>query len=466
MERTVAVFGGSFNPPGTHHRAIAQELSRHFDLVVVVPSGPRPDKPATDDVEPVHRAAMADLAFRDLPGVRVDLFDLEQSTFTRTHRLEHHYREEGEVWHMVGTDLIHAGESGQSFIQSTWERGPEIWRELRFAVFTRPGHPAREADLPPHHRVFPVGVEGSSAAIRERAFRHDSIAGLVDPAVAGYIDRYGLYRGRPPVRTAPLRLDPPRPQLVVDEENPRAVALAEELRKRFTAGMPNCLLVVGGDGAMLHAIRRHWRLRLPFIGVNAGHRGFLLNGPDVFSATGWPAEPLLAHLAPLLHVETTGPDGGNREVLAFNDVWVERRTSQTAWIEVRINGEPRLPRLVGDGALLATAAGSTAYARAMGATPVLFETPVLVLAGSNVLEPPNWKSVMLGLESQVEFRALDPARRPLAGFADGVPLGEVQSVRLRLSRIATAELAFSRSHDMAGKIAQLQFPQPGSSPLA
>ena len=84
MSRTIAIFGGSFNPSGAHHRAIAERLSSHFDEVVVVPCGPRPDKPVTNDVPPIYRAAMADMTFRDIPRVRVALFDLEASTFTRT----------------------------------------------------------------------------------------------------------------------------------------------------------------------------------------------------------------------------------------------------------------------------------------------------------------------------------------------------------------------------------------------
>ncbi|HNU01441.1 MAG: NAD(+)/NADH kinase [Acidobacteria bacterium] len=455
---TIAVFGGAFNPPGQHHRAIAEALSRQFDRVVVVPSGPRPDKPSMQDVEPIHRAAMADMAFRGLANVRVDLFDLEEGTFTRNHDLETRYAAEGEVWHVVGGDLVGGGSAGRSFIQTRWSRGEALWQELRFAVFTRPGHPLIPLDRPPRSRLFDLNLAGSSADVRERLFRHEPVTDRLDPRVAEYIDRYGLYRGRPPVRTAPLRLDPPRPLLVVDESNPQAGELAARLAGTEPASPPNCILVVGGDGTMLHAIRRHWRERLPFIGINTGHRGFLLSGAADFAA-GWPSGPLVVRQAPLLHVEAVAPGGRvTTGVLAFNDAWVERCTGQTAWVEVRVGGEIRIPRLMGDGILLATAAGSTAYARAMGATPVLFETPALVLVGSNVLEPPGWKAVMLALDSQVVFRALEPVKRPVTAYADGVPLGETAELRLRTSRIATAELAFSPAHDMAEKIAQIQFP--------
>jgi len=113
---------------------------------------------------------------------------------------------------------------------------------------------------------------------------------------------------------------------------------------------------------------------------------------------------------------------------------------------------------MGDGILVATAAGSTAYARAMGATPLLMNTPALLLVGSNVMEPPGWTSALLSLDAEVTLVACDPRKRPLNGFADGLPLGRVAEMRVRVSRIAAVELVFTEGHDIVEKIAQLQFP--------
>ena len=112
MTRTIAVFGGSFNPPGIHHRHIATLLAQHHDEVVVVPCGPRPDKPVTNDVPPIYRASMVDMTFRGLPGVQVDLFDLESRSFTRTHLLDEQYSDQGEVWHVIGADMLTGGARG------------------------------------------------------------------------------------------------------------------------------------------------------------------------------------------------------------------------------------------------------------------------------------------------------------------------------------------------------------------
>ncbi len=453
MTRTIAVFGGSFNPPGVHHRQIATLLAQSFDEVVVVPCGPRPDKPVTNDVPPIYRAIMVDMTFRGLERVRVELFDLESRVFTRTHLLDEKYAAEVEVWHVIGADMVAGGASGEAVIQRQWERGDQLWSQCRFAVVLRPGIGLDRADLPPQHRVIDLSLDTDDTEIRDRVFHHKSTEKLVTEEVDLYISRHGLYRGMRPLRTTCFALDQIRPLVFVDPFNKDAMALAGTLES--DEQNPNLIVVIGGDGTMLRAIRSHWRRRVPFYGINTGHMGFLLNSRPASS-------PLLSDLVlqqlPLLRVTTRGPDGGERSSLAFNDAWVERATGQTAWLRVVVDGHERLPRLVADGALVSTAAGSTSYARAMGAPPMPLNTPALLLVGSNVLVPAFWKQAVLSLESTVEMTTLDPDKRPLHGYVDGVPQGDVGSMSARVSKTAAVELAFDPEHDAAEKLASIQFP--------
>lgn len=454
MTKKIALFGGSFNPPGKHHRAIAERLAATFDETIVIPCGPRPDKPVVNDVAPVHRAAMVDLTFRGLPRVRVELFDLEQASFTRTHALEERYAAEGEVWHVVGADLAQGGGRGESAIQREWAQGARLWRESRFVVVRRAGYDLAPSDLPPQRQTLVMQLDQASTTIRTRLFQGESAADLVVPEAAALIDRYHLYRGAPPRGPARWRLEQPRFMVVFDARNEQAQALARTLAP-IDEDNPNLIVVIGGDGAMLRAIRQHWRRRTPFFGVNSGHLGFLLNEQSPLELLH---ENLILEHLPLLYAEAEGVDGGRHEALAFNDVWVERATGQTAWIRVLVNGQERLPQLVADGALVSTAAGSSAYARAMGAIPMPLNTPVLLLVGSNVLRPDSWKPVVLPLDSQVEFRTLDVAKRPLQGYIDGVSQGLVRAVRARVSHTAAVELAFAPDHHPEAKLAKIQFP--------
>lgn len=461
MSKRTAVFGGSFNPPATHHRTIAAAVAGRFDKTIVVPCGPRPDKATTNDIDPVHRAAMTDLTFRGIAGLEVDLFDLEHATFTRTHALDERYAslEGGEIWHVVGTDLVAGGKEGKSLIQREWAKGPELWQRCRFAVIARDGHPFDQADLPPQHVVITPEHAGASTVIRERAFRRESLDGLVTPAVAAYMDRHNLYRGGMPTRKTLLSLPDPKALIVCDERNPRAKALADRLAGyRAPDDEANCVIAVGGDGTMLHAIRTHWRRRLPFVGINAGHKGYLLNEADELEDPSFLFERMHSQLLPLFYVECEAPDGSVQGHYAFNDAYVQL-VEQAAWLEISVDGKVRIPKLVGDGALASTAAGSTAYARSMGATPLLVDSNAWLIVGNNVFEPRGWKSVPLSLDSTAEFRSLDTAKRPINAFIDGAKKGPVARMRVRVSRIAAVELAFDPHRDMAAKLAEDLFPK-------
>lgn len=251
----------------------------------------------------------------------------------------------------------------------------------------------------------------------------------------------------------PFRLPHRRVRLFFDRDKREAEQLAEAVRP-FVAEPAEAIVVVGGDGTMLRAIRQHWRDGLPFFGLNTGHLGFLLNAP---TDTYWDRE-LRKYRLPLLDVQTTCLRGLHKHEVAFNDCWIERETGQTAWIEVGVNGVVRMEKVVADGMLVATAAGSTSYARAMGASPLPFTAQLLTLAGSNVLLPAFWRPAYLPPDTVIRLRNLDPVKRPLRGFIDGIAQGPVAEMTVKVSDSAAVELLFAPEYDPVAKLAVTQFP--------
>jgi NAD kinase/nicotinic acid mononucleotide adenylyltransferase len=463
MPSRIALYGGSFNPPGLHHRRIAEALAERFDTVLVVPCGPRDDKTATNLLPAIYRAAMADIAFAGVANVEVDLFDLEQDRFTRSHELDQRYAPRGQVWHVVGVDLIKGGATGKAEIQRTWERGPQLWQEARFAVITRPGYELDRHDLPPHAEVIELDVPGSSSEIRDRLARGKEVSGMLTPRTLAYVQRYGLYRAPIPSTWARASLAGQAYALSVDVRNEKARSWQPHFSEACeTMAQAQFVTILGGDGAMLRCIREHWRARLPFFGVNAGHLGFLMNRAKNVLAASFPPQDVIFRQLPMLYLECEGLDGAVRTAHGFNDAWVERATSQSAWLELKVNGVSRIKKMVSDGALVATAAGSTAYARSMGAPPLLADTPAWLVVGSNVMDPADWKSALLSNDSTVELRSLDTEHRPVRAFIDGHDQGLVRALRARISKAAAVELIFNANHDMAEKIAAIQFRTHGA----
>lgn len=463
MSGTVYVVGGSFNPPGVHHVRIVETIAERTtdnDLIVVMPCGGRPDKQTTNDVASHHRAAMADLAFGHIRHVIVELEDLEQQTFTRTIDLDSRLKTrfpDKTIVHVVGADLIHRGDFQLSEIQTKWHRGHELWKSANFLVVPRSGYSMSEDDLPPHATVLPPTVTGSSSEIRRRIFEHQSYSTLVPAMVEQYIIRHGLYTGRI-ARNPTLFCEPLRPFVVADEQRENARQLGARIAELFQVkyGDHNCILVIGGDGFMLHTIRRLWRDHVPFLGLNRGTKGFLLNNFDETTIADKlrACRELKTYTESLLYVEAESVTGEQTSMLAFNDAWVDRLSGQTIWVNVFANDEVKFNPIMGDVMLVSTAAGSTGYAYRMGGARLIPGTQMLQLVGSCITSH-HWKNEPLPIETRIRFEAVNREKRPMRGFCDGVPLGELMSMSIRTSSIAAAELAYFPETDLQRRISEL-----------
>lgn len=436
---TVAVYSGEFDPPTLQHHQIATRLAEVFDRVIVVPSSQRTAFRHSDS-RSLHRAVMCDMTFHDIANLDVDLSDLERGHASVAHECtERLSLKDAIIWRVVDS-----AELKGAFTE-------------RIAVLHCNDKSLDRSMLPAEHRLIETDPQLATSTVRERIVLNHSVEDLVAPTVASYIRRHGLYQSSHPSSDTTYRITNKRIQLFYDDDRDDLRELVEKLQP-FVYDDPEIIVVLGGDGTMLRAIRQLWRQRLPFYGLNAGHIGFLLNDSTVMSF--WEQE-LQLHQLPLLWVETTPPDGECSDSLAFNDCWLERESGQTAWIEVSVNGKVRMPKVVADGMLVATAAGSTSYARAMGAVPLPLNAPLLTLAGSNVLIPEFWQPAVLPSNTVVKLRNLDLSKRPLRGFIDGVAHGHVEEMTIRISRVAAVELLFLPERDPVEKLAMLQFPQLG-----
>jgi NAD+ kinase len=154
----------------------------------------------------------------------------------------------------------------------------------------------------------------------------------------------------------------PRIACVASSSAPARAAQAE-LAARYDlvdAGDCDVIVALGGDGLLLHTIHEHLQLGRPIFGMNRGTVGFLMNQyrPDGLPERVAAATPITVH--PLRMAATYG-DARRSHALAFNEVAVTRFSGHSANIRLSIDGVEQMARFVGDGLIVATAAGSTAY---------------------------------------------------------------------------------------------------------
>jgi NAD+ kinase len=216
------------------------------------------------------------------------------------------------------------------------------------------------------------------------------------------------------------------------------------------------IVALGGDGFMLQTLHDNLSRRVPIFGMGRGSVGFLMND---FSADGL-RERLEASVPATifpLHMAAHTSAGGTHEALAINEVSLLRESVQAAHLEISVNGVVRLDRLVCDGVLVATPAGSTAYNLSAHGPVLPLEAKLLALTPISPFRPRRWRGALLPHDAVVEIRVLDKDKRPVAAGADSREVRDVVHVRVREDREHPLQLLFDPSHSLEERIIREQF---------
>lgn len=202
---------------------------------------------------------------------------------------------------------------------------------------------------------------------------------------------------------------------------------ATRLPEDALAAEVDLIVAVGGDGTMLHAARLASPHGVPVLGVNRGRLGFLADiGPGELRQR---LDEILAgryvrdHRA-MLQARVSGPNAPERSCHALNDVVLLKwRTGRMLDFETWIDGR-YVNTHGGDGLVVATATGSTAYALSCGG-PILYpELDALVLAPicPHTLSD---RPIVVRSSSTIEIRLLERPDTQAQVTCDGVTIGEL-----------------------------------------
>lgn len=149
------------------------------------------------------------------------------------------------------------------------------------------------------------------------------------------------------------------------------------------AGRVQLLVSVGGDGTLLQAARLAAELDIPILGINRGRLGFLtdVSPQDIAASIDAIVEgQLAADRRLLLQAKLQRADGSAEQQLALNDVVLLRReTGRLLDFETHVDGR-YVNSHSGDGLVISTATGSTAYALSCGGPIVHPRLNVIVMA--------------------------------------------------------------------------------------
>jgi nicotinate-nucleotide adenylyltransferase len=214
--RSVALFGGTFDPPHSGHMAVAQAAQRrfHLDAIYFVPSSRPPHKSRRELTPFVHRYTMVALACSEHPAFVPSLAEAPAGgaphVFYTIDTVRRYHREhpDDHLYFIVGAD--------QFLGLATWKNYDVLLDACDFIIASRPGFRldalrlvippeklGRSVSHDPHkivlrktvvHLLTTVASHVSSTEVRERLGRKQAIHGLVPQRVEEYILGQALYR--------------------------------------------------------------------------------------------------------------------------------------------------------------------------------------------------------------------------------------------------------------------------------
>mgnify|MGYP002479485093 CR=1 FL=1 len=218
------------------------------------------------------------------------------------------------------------------------------------------------------------------------------------------------------------------------------------------------IVALGGDGFILEILHslNETNSSIPVFGINCGTVGFLLNevtDEDLYKRIGKATGQCVSRLS----LTAVDKDSEVYTAHAFNDVYVNRITHQAAKLNIQVNGIERIPSFSGDGVIVSTEMGSTAYNRSAGGPIIPLGSNLTALTPICGFIPKHWKGALLQGSDIVDIKVQEHEKRPVSVVADSKEFKNIVEVSITRDINHCSELLFDSHASLNEKLLKEQF---------
>jgi len=241
---------------------------------------------------------------------------------------------------------------------------------------------------------------------------------------------------------------------LVFDKTKNSLKIKKFLNKKIqttTLKKSNIIIVLGGDGFMLQILKKFYKLKKPFYGINSGNYGFLMNkfSNKNFLKNLKTSRSIRIH--PLqMNVKTKG--GQVKKSIAINEVSILRQTKQASSISITSNTKNVIKNLVSDGVLVSTPAGSTAYNLSVHGPILNLDSKKLAVTPISPFRPRRWRGTTVSDKSKIIIKNLDINKRPISAVADNFEVRNVKTITIQSNKKINFELLYDKKNSLYKKI--------------
>ena len=245
-----------------------------------------------------------------------------------------------------------------------------------------------------------------------------------------------------------------KPHILYDK-NKLSIKIKNFLKKKlgnYSIPKSNLIIVIGGDGFMLGSLKKYYKYKKKFYGINSGNYGFLMNKFSTkHTIKNLSKSVRVVSISPL---EMTVKNKSNviKKSIAINEVSILRQSRQAASLSILNGSKKIIKRLVSDGVLVSTPAGSTAYNLSVHGPILSIDSKKLAISPISPFRPRRWKGKIISDKSKIIIKNLNPKKRPISAVADNVEVRNANYISIKTNKKIKFNLMYDSNRSLQKKI--------------
>ena len=242
--------------------------------------------------------------------------------------------------------------------------------------------------------------------------------------------------------------------IIISDSNKKSLKIKEFLLKNIKKKLflkSKLVIVIGGDGFMLKTLKKNEHSSKLFYGINSGSYGFLMNKFSPKHTVKNLSKAKMITISPL-EMRVKNKYGLIKKSIAINEVSVLRQSRQAASLLIKTGKKIVIKKLISDGVLISTPAGSTAYNLSVHGPILSLNSKKLSISPISAFRPRRWKGKIVSDRSTVEIKNLNPNKRPISAVADNLEFRNAKTITIKTNNKIKFNLLYDSNRSLQKKI--------------
>ena len=211
------------------------------------------------------------------------------------------------------------------------------------------------------------------------------------------------------------------------------------------------IIVIGGDGFMLYTLKKLHGVKKPFYGINSGNYGFLMNKFSKKNLYDYIIKIKPVQIHPLV-MSVESKNGNKKKSIAINEVSILRQSKQAASLKIMNGKKNVIKKLISDGVLISTPAGSTAYNLSAHGPILKLNSKKLAITPISPFRPRRWKAKTVSDKSKILIFNLNDKKRPISAVADNNEVRNARKIKIEINKKIKFNLLYEKNNSLNKKI--------------